>query len=520
MNTRHTSTDVMSPQLRLVTPDATSLQPDAKRVLIVGCGSGGRYIARELREVERLNFIPIGFVDDDETKKGRRVDRLPVFGGCTSIPEIVRRKRIAVIILALPSVGQERLSEIATIAKSTGAKVIVLPSFETMVKGVERAESLQKLSMTDVLGRPIVEPDLQRCRAFIGNKRVLITGAAGSIGQELAYQVTALAPAEAILFDMNESGLFDLEQRLNRDLPEVRTTSIVGSVTDVQRLDTVFDTFNPDIVFHAAAYKHVPLMEKYPGEAVRTNAHGTRNVALAAATHGTRRFVLVSTDKAVRPVNVMGATKRLAEILLADISLRTGLSSCSVRFGNVLGSRGSVIPTFERQIECGGPVTVTDARMRRYFMTIPEAANLIIQSGAFGERDVICILDMGEDVSILDLAKRVIELHGLRPYVDIPIAFTGIRKGEKLREDLSNDFERAKPSQHPKIRTVASVNGSIVMEVLDEHLRRIEDLDRHGRSADIRTKLLELVAKIDNRLESNGHFPNHHVDSFSAAGDR
>lgn len=520
MHTRHMAANTAAPLLRLVPPENDFTQPDADRVLIVGCGTRGRYIARELRELEHLHIVPVGFVDDDDSNKGRRFDRLPVLGEYAAIPEIVRRRHVSVIIVAVPSASLERLEEISKIARSTGVRVIVLPSFESMVKGAGRSEDFQKLRMADVLGRPIVDSDLECSRAFITNRRVLITGAAGSIGQELSCQVASLSPAEVILFDVDESGLFDLEQRLNRELPNVYTTSIVGSVTDVQRLDTVFDMLNPEIVFHAAAYKHVPLMEKYPGEAVRTNALGTRNVALAAATHGIRRFVLVSTDKAVRPVNVMGATKRLAEILLADISLRTGLSSCSVRFGNVLGSRGSVIPTFERQIEFGGPVTVTDPRMRRYFMTIPEAASLIIQSGAFGEKDVICILDMGEDVAILDLAKRVIELHGLRPYIDIPIEFTGIREGEKLREDLSNDFEWAKPSQHPKIRTVTSVNGSIILEVLDEHLRRIEELDRHGRSNDIRTKLLELVARIDNRLESNVQDPHEHGDTPSAAGDR
>jgi FlaA1/EpsC-like NDP-sugar epimerase len=508
---RQTSTDLLIPM-----PSSP-----ARRVLIAGCGSGGRYIARELREDQKLGLTPVGFVDDNAAKWGRTAERLPVFGPISDIPEIVTYRDIDVVIVAMPSATKDQHSSVTSIAQASTAEVIVMPSFETIVNGVKRSESLHRVSMTDVLGRPIVEPDVARCRAFIEGRRVIVTGAAGSIGKELSAQVARLNPANLILMDINESDIFDLEQLLLLENPKLHTTAVVGSVTDVLRLESIFSAMRPDIVFHAAAYKHVPLMETYPGEAVRTNAGGTRNVALAAAASGCERFVLVSTDKAVRPSSVMGATKRLAEIILADISTRTGLSSCSVRFGNVLGSRGSVIPTFERQILAGGPVTVTDRDMRRYFMTIPEAASLIIQSGAFGEHNAVCILDMGDDVSILELAERVIELHGYRPYIDIPITFTGIRQGEKLREDLSNDFEHATPSPHPKIRTMNGIGSAIVMEMLDDHLRRFEALDRQGKTAEIRLKLHDLIARIDARLENHGH---HNLTpatySAGAAGDR
>jgi len=480
-------------------------QPGMKRALIIGAGSGGRYIARELREEPSWNLWPIGFVDDDPDKIGRTIDRIKVLGDSKAVLPIVERHEIDVIIIAIPSAPPAKHAEISIIAKATDVEVVTMPPIADILSGKQHAETLRRVRSKDVLGRPIVAPDQRRCQSFIGGKHVLITGAAGSIGRELALQVARLQPVLLTILDVNESDAHDLEHELHFAASSLNVQTVIGSVTDTRRMEAVFDSGTPHIVFHAAAYKHVPLMERYPGEAVQTNLIGTRNVAAAAARHGAERFVLVSTDKAVRPTSVMGATKRLAEVALADISRRTGLSACSVRFGNVLSSRGSVIPTFERQIRAGGPVTVTDARMRRYFMTTEEAASLIIQSGAFGYRDAICILDMGEDVSILELAERVIKLHGLRPDVDIPIEITGIRPGEKLREELSNDFEMAQPSVHPKIRIVGGSNGDVEIPDFERQLAELESLAGQDEPEMIRQMLHDLVAVADKHEKAHGN---------------
>jgi FlaA1/EpsC-like NDP-sugar epimerase len=478
--------------------------PRLRPALIVGAGVGGQLIAGELRQNHQWGLWPAGFVDDNSILHGTSVLGAPVLGDIATIPLVVEQEGIAVVVLAIPSAPAARLEEIAELASETGAEVMTMPPIGSILSGAQRAETLRRVRMKDVLGRPKVELDIHACEAYLRGKRVLVTGAAGSIGSELATQVAALGPAVLVLLDTNESGLFDLQLDLQVRHPLLTIEPVLVSIAERQLLGDVFDRQRPDVVFHAAAYKHVPLMEQYPGEAVRTNVVGTASVARAAARVGVERFVMVSTDKAVRPTSVMGASKRLAEVIVAEIAWETGLPACSVRFGNVLGTRGSVVPTFERQIRLGGPVTVTDRRMRRYFMTAEEAASLIIQSGAFGDPNAIYMLDMGEDVSILELAERVIELHGLKPYIDIPIEFTGIRAGEKLREDLSNDFERACPSTHPKVRHLARGTGLGVIDRLVERVTRLEDLSRVGSPGDIRTALLELVRMADTNEEANG----------------
>jgi FlaA1/EpsC-like NDP-sugar epimerase len=471
---------------------------DGRRALIVGAGSGGRIIADELIGDDQWGLEPIGFVDDDATKAMATVEGLPVLGDISAIPEIVTREQIQVIVLAMPSAAADRLASIATLAKSTGAEILTMPPIGSILSGSQRAQTLRQVRISDVLERPRVDFLGERRRAFVAGKRVLITGASGSIGSELAEQVAELEPEQLLLLDTNESGLYDLHLDLAADHPELNIVPIIASVSDYKVLDTTFARYRPQIVFHAAAYKHVPLMEQFPGEAVRTNVLGTDNVARLSAATGVERFVLVSSDKAVNPTSVMGATKRLAEAVLSDVSRDSGLSSCSVRFGNVLGSRGSVIPTFERQIRRGGPVTVTDRRMRRYFMTVNEAVNLIILSGAFGDRNAIFILDMGDDVSILELAERVIRLHGLRPYQDIPIEFTGIRPGEKLREDLAHDFEEARLSPHPKIRSLRGSNGGPSIDGLSERMMALFAVARTGTHERVRRLINELVEQVDS----------------------
>jgi FlaA1/EpsC-like NDP-sugar epimerase len=352
-----------------------------------------------------------------------------------------------------------------------------------------------------VLGREVVAADTERCRDFIAGRRVLVTGAAGSIGRDVARQVAQLGPELLIGLDINESDLFDLQQELKALDPPVAFRPLVASITHKKRIDAIFREFRPEIVFHAAAYKHVPMMEEYPQEAIWSNSIGTYETARAAAEAGVQRFVLVSTDKAVRPSSVMGATKRLAELMLRAVSDETGLSTCAVRFGNVLGSRGSVIPTFEKQIAAGGPVTITDPRMKRYFMTIPEAAALIVQAGAFGDRNVIYMLDMGEEVAIKDLAERMIRLHGLRVGTDIELIYTGLRPGEKLREELSLDFETAGLTPHPKVRILSegprvTSRPGTAAGVIDR-LAAIAEMDDR---AEMRHDLLQIITEFDGAV--------------------
>lgn len=489
------SSDERDPQAsrRTAPPPNAKLRP----ALIVGAGSGGQLIATELLHNHQWGVWPAGYVDDDPRLHGTEVLGLPVLGDINTIPLVVEQERIAVVVLAMPSVAAIRLEAIATLAANTGVDVMTMPPIGSILSGAQRAETLRRVRMTDVLGRPKVELDLGACRAYLGGRCVLVTGAAGSIGSELAAQVAALSPSSLVLVDTNESGLFDLQLDLQVRHPLLAIEPVVASIADRQVIERVFDRMRPNVVFHAAAYKHVPLMEQYPGEAVRTNVIGTANVARESARLGVDRFVMVSSDKAVRPSSVMGASKRLAEVVVAEIAEATGLSASSVRFGNVLGSRGSVVPTFERQIRLGGPVTVTDRRMRRYFMTIEEAAGLIIQSGSF-EHNAIYMLDMGEDVSILDLAERVIELHGLRPYVDIPIEFTGMRPGEKLREDLSNDFEHGIASHHPKIRRLSRPTGAGTIDQLSDRIDRLEKISRIGSEQQARRELMDLVRLADS----------------------
>ena len=327
-----------------------------------------------------------------------------------------------------------------------------------------------------------------------------VTGAAGSIGQEVARQVASSSAAVVYGLDINESDLFDLQQELLQKAGTTRFVPIVASVTQPRRLEDLFATIRPDIVFHSAAYKHVPMMEEHPTEAVMVNVAGTYHLAHAAAAAGAQRFVLVSTDKAVQPSSVMGATKRLAELVIRDVAEQTGMSACAVRFGNVLGSRGSVIPLFRKQIAAGGPVTVTHRDMMRYFMTIPEAAGLIIQAGAFGDNGVIYMLDMGEEVSIQQLAERMIRLDGLRPGKDIEIAYSGLRPGEKMRESLSLDFETASETSHPKIRILHDDIGESRSIASGQLVARLVEVAETGTPAEIRDAIMRRIKAIDGAI--------------------
>lgn len=458
-------------------------------VLIVGAGSGGQILAKELQDVPRWKLHPVAFVDDDSDLHGTSISGIPVLGDSNAIPAIARSEEIDVIVLAIPSLTEASTRRFVELARGSGKKLLSMPPIGSILTGAVGITTLNPVRTVDVLGRPVVEPDYDSCIQFVRGRRVLVTGASGSIGSELAAQIARLDPASLVLLDVDESGLHNLSLAIKKDSPETDLTTVLTSITDERRTRAAFAKYQPEIVLHAAAYKHVPAMEQQPDLAIETNTIGTRIVATAAADFGTERFVMVSTDKAVRPTSVMGASKRLAELEVLRIGETRGLSVGSVRFGNVLGSRGSVIPTFEKQIRDGGPVTITDERMKRYFMTIGEAASLIIQAGAFGHDNVTYVLDMGEEVKIVDLAHRVIELHGLRPGEDIEIEFTGVRPGEKLYEELSLDFENAHPTMHQKIRML---DGSLHALGWQEFESRVDAL-RDGT----RQEIMDMIDLVD-----------------------
>ena len=487
----------------LTDDDRAGQNPPLARALIVGAGNAGQLLALALPRRQDIGLLPVGFVDDQARLIGRHIEGQPVLGVTADIPELVVRHDIEVIVLAMPSARPEDHDRVVAHARDANVRVLSMPSIGSLLRAESAPMELRRVDLHEVLGRPPVQALDGMSEAFISGRRVLITGAAGSIGQELTRQVARFRPAGVIALDINETGLFDLNQELALAGIEVPFHSVVASVTNTKRLASVFATYQPEIVFHAAAYKHVPMMERHPQEAVFVNAIGTRRVAEAAAHAGVERFVLISTDKAVRPSSVMGATKRAAELAVKTVVRETGMSGCSVRFGNVLGSRGSVIPTFEKQIDMGGPVTVTDPKMRRFFMTIPEAASLTIQAGAFGEPEAVYMLDMGEEVYILDLARRMIELRGLVLGRDIDIVYTGLRPGEKLREELALSSEVSVPTRHAKISILEEpLRHGDALHDLSAQLDCLGELALTEDVASIRAELFRLVEAADRGLRS------------------
>jgi len=423
-----------------------------RRVLVVGAGSAGQMIVREIRENPGLGMIEVGFVDDDKAKRGTRIDGLPVMGDHSDIPKLCEKHEVDEIIIAIPSASPSHLRHILDHCKEVKAKARVLPGVGDLIDGKVSIRALRNVNLEDLLGRDPVALDAALLERHITGRTVMVTGAAGSIGSELCRQIARLSPTRLILFEIAESPLFYLEMEIRHAFPAVGLVPVIGDVRDRGRVEEVVRAHRPAIIFHAAAYKHVPMMEIHPVEAVKTNVLGTRVVAEAASKFGVERFVLVSTDKAVRPTNVMGATKRLAELVIHNIAEREGPTVfVAVRFGNVLGSVGSVIPIFRRQLSTTGKLTITHPEASRYFMLIPEAAGLILQAGAMGEGGEVFVLDMGEPVKIVDLARNLIRLSGKELGVDAEIVFTGLRPGEKLREELIVEGEDVSGTVHPKV---------------------------------------------------------------------
>lgn len=437
---------------RLIRVNRTKKADLINNVLVIGAGDCGALIVKEMMMSNKFkgNHI-IGFIDDDPHKRNMQVVGLRVLGNRTNIDEIVQEKLIQDIIIAMPSAKKTDISDIINICKLTGAKVKIIPSINDFITGRIAVQRLRNVEVEDLLGRDPVLTDMAGITDYVSGKVVLVTGAGGSIGSELSRQIASFNPAKLLLLGHGENSIYTIEMELRKKFPEARIETIIADIQDRNRMDDVFNSFRPQVVFHAAAHKHVPLMERNPSEAVKNNVFGTRNVADCADKYKSERFVMISSDKAVNPSSIMGATKRLAEMYIQSINTISTTQFVAVRFGNVLGSRGSVIPRFKEQIAAGGPVTVTHPDMVRYFMTIPEAVQLVIQAGAFAKGGEVFILDMGKPVRILDLAKDLIRLSGFEPGTEIDIQYSGMREGEKLFEELLTDEESLSSTQHERI---------------------------------------------------------------------
>jgi FlaA1/EpsC-like NDP-sugar epimerase len=427
-------------------------------VLIAGAGSAGIRLLEEIESRQRLRLGVVGFVDDDVTKIGLRIAGRPVLGCTADIPRLVAEHDVGEVLLAMPSATGAVLRRIVQLCREARVRHRVLPTLGELVEGRVMYTQMREVKVDDLLARQVVHLNLPGLRTLIASKRVLVTGAAGSIGSELCRQIAAYHPLRLIMYDRHENGMYAIEKELRARFPTLPLVPVLGDILLEDQLRRVFACQKPDTVFHAAAYKHLPLAELNVIEAVRNNVLGTQNVARAAIQEGAKEFVLVSTDKAVRPTSVMGVTKRLAEIFVQTLPTGT-CRFVAVRFGNVLGSNGSVVPLFRDQIARGGPVTVTHANITRYFMTIPEAVQLILQAGVIGQHGDILILEMGEPVRIVDLACHMIKLSGFEPYEDIDIVFTGLRPGEKLHEELVAEDEEIAATQHDRIKVLRS-NGT------------------------------------------------------------
>jgi len=471
--------------------------PDRQRVLIVGAGAAGHFLARQIEsDVKNHRYELVGFVDDDPKKQNRLISAAWVLGDRSAIPEIVADRNVDLIIIAIHHISGPVVRDLLSICLTTRARVKLLPDFLGAIEQATRALPLRDITAEDLLGREIWQVDQLACHELIAGKVVLVTGAAGSIGSELSREILADRPGVLLLLDNNETGLHDLSIALQSPESE-RVKPIVADVTNQSRIEAIFAQYRPQVVFHVAAYKHVPMMEYHPDEAVRVNILGSAIVADLARHYQAERFVFISTDKAVNPSSIMGATKRVGELLMMHSAERTRNHGgrtlfTAVRFGNVLGSRGSVAPTFMRQIEQGGPVTITHPEMTRFFISISEAVSLVIQAAALTSGGDIFMLDMGQAIRIEDLAHKMIRLRGLRPGADIPIVYSGVRPGEKLHEELHTADEQQVPTEHPKI---FRIRGSYAQNFarVPEHVGDLIELAYHQRREELLAALWQLV---------------------------
>ena len=470
-----------------------------KNTLIYGAGNSGEKTLREIMDNPGLPYRVVGFMDDDPDKHGRTIHGVRVYGSLESLPSAVKNYRVEEVLIAIPTIVGDRMRRIVDVLEKCGVRYRTLPALGELIDGKVSIKALRDVDYRDLLGRPPVELDTEGIGEYLTGKTVLITGAGGSIGSELCRQIVRFKPREMVLLDSSEENLYNIQMELKHRLSYFRNSTVLAKVQHQKLMDAVFSRFKPQVLFHAAAYKHVPMLEMNPWEAYFNNIIGTKMVLEHSLAHGVDRFVLVSTDKAVRPTNVMGTSKRVAELVLQSY-IGNGTRMMAVRFGNVIGSSGSVVPLFRSQIASGGPVTVTHPEMTRYFMTIPEASQLILQAGALGEGGEIFILEMGTPVKIADMARDLILLSGKEPGRDITILFTGTRPGEKLYEELITEGEGIVSTDHERIM-VLKMNGTgnghcdqkIFRRWLFTRLEELNDLAGTHDSAAIRKKLHEIV---------------------------
>ena len=457
---------------------------DVHRVLIVGAGEAGVIVARELRAHPEVGQTVVGFIDDDPSKQGYIVAGYRVLGTTLDLSELVRSNNVEEIIIAMPSAPGTVIRQIVRACDGLGVKVLTLPGVYELLDGKVDVSRIREIGIQDLLRREEIRVDLEEIGLYLSGKKVLVTGAGGSIGQELSRQIADFNPGKLILLGHGENDIYEININLQVAFPDLNIIPVIADIRNDERIDWIFSLYKPDVVFHAAAHKHVPLMELNPEEAICNNIFGTWNVACSAKQYGTERFVFISTDKAVNPMGVMGCSKRGAEILIQALAKNSRTKFMAVRFGNVLGSRGSVIPLFKQQIKKGGPVTVTHPDMVRYFMTIPEAVQLIIQAAAMGKGGEIFILDMGKPVKIVDLAQDLIKLSGFEPGIDIEIVFTGIRPGEKIFEELLTAEEGAAATMHERIYVAKGepLIDDNIQEFLNMCRRFAEDDHEGGRA--------------------------------------
>jgi len=463
-----------------------------KRALVIGAGLLAVVLLRDNSYNERINYNVVGLIDDDPTKYHQKVHGATVLGGRNDIERIVKEKNIELIIFAISSIDQKSKSELLSICSKTGRRVMIMKGVEESIvkKGDESDKILRNVEIEDLLERDPIQLDNRLIGEELTGKVVLVTGGGGSIGSELCRQILRFNPSHLIIFDIYENSTYEVENELKEKYPEQKITVLIGSVREKARLDEIMEQYKPWIVFHAAAHKHVPLMEYSPAEAIKNNVFGTYNTAVSSGEHGVRRFVMISTDKAVNPTNVMGASKRMCEMVVQTLQKRFETEFVAVRFGNVLGSNGSVIPRFRKQIEQGGPVTVTHPEITRFFMTIPEAAQLVLQAASYAKGGEIFVLNMGKPVRIYDLARKMISLSGLRPDEDVKIVFTGLRPGEKLYEELLMNEEGLTRTAHSKIFIGKQID--ITEEELKEKLAKLESV-LHADAETVKNMMEEVV---------------------------
>ena len=469
-----------------------------KNVMLIGAGDAGRALAMEFSNSNYVKDHLSCVIDDNPVKKNKRLCGVPIVGNRYDIPDMVKQYRISKIIFAIPSCPAKVRKEILDICTTTGCEVQMLPGIYQMVNGDVSVSKLRSVDPQDLLGRDPIRVNLEEIFDYIHGKTVLVTGGGGSIGSELCRQIASAGPEQLIIFDIYENNAYDIQQELKRSYPELDLRVLIGSVRNTSRVDYVVGNYKPDLIFHAAAHKHVPLMEDSPNEAIKNNVFGTYKMAQAAAKYGVKRFVLISTDKAVNPTNIMGASKRLCEMVVQMMNRKSKTEFVAVRFGNVLGSNGSVIPLFKKQIEAGGPVTVTHPDIIRYFMTIPEAVSLVLQAGYYARGGEIFILDMGEPVKIDTMARNMIRLSGYEPDVDIKVVYTGLRPGEKLYEELLMKEEGLQETANKLIH----IGKPIEMDD-EKFCRQLARLDQACKeeSEDIKDIVAEIVPTYRKKLE-------------------